>query len=129
MATSKLIAALLGPPLVAVAASMLLNAGALPAMIEQAAHDPALIMVSGVITFVAGLAILHAHNVWTGGWVVVVTVLGWLFVAGGLVRILVPFWFAGVAAEIAHNSGFIFGEAVVLLALGGFLSFKGYVRS
>jgi hypothetical protein len=126
MAPSKLLAALIGPTFVAIAASMLLNSGSLPALIEQASHDPALILVSGVITFVAGLAIVRAHNVWTGGWNVVVTVLGWLFAVGGLARILFPFQLAELAAEIGRNTGFIVGEAVVLLAIGAFLSFKGY---
>ena len=126
MATSKMLSALIGPALMAIAASMLLNVNALPALIGQFAREPALIWISGMIVFVAGLAIVRAHNVWAGGWVVAVTVIGWLFLLGGLARILFPFQLAAMAAEIGQNTGFIVVEAVILLAIGAFLSFKGY---
>ena len=67
MTTSKNIAALIGPTLIAIALAMLFNLGSFPAMIDQVSRDPALIFLSGVLLFVAGLAILRAHNVWTGG--------------------------------------------------------------
>ena len=80
MKTSKTIAGLIGPTLVAIAASMLLNIGSFPALAEQVSRDPALIFVSGILLFVAGLAIVRVHNRWTDGWPVLVTVLGWLAV-------------------------------------------------
>ena len=83
METSKMLAGLIGPTLVAVGASMLLNLGSLPALIGQASGDAALILTTGMFTFVAGLAIVRVHNRWSGGWPVIVTVLGWVFVLGG----------------------------------------------
>jgi hypothetical protein len=90
MTTSKTIAGLIGPTLVAIAASMLLNIGSFPALAEQVSRDPALIFVSGILLFVAGLAIVRVHNRWTNGWPVLVTVLGWLFVLGGLAECFFP---------------------------------------
>jgi hypothetical protein len=129
MTTSKTISGLIGPTLVVIAVSMLLNRGSLPALIEQVSRDPALVLLSGIIIFVAGLAIVRAHNLWKAGWPVLVTVLGWLFMFQGLVRMLFPTQLAAIAAGIAQNVGFIVGEAVVILALGCFLSFKAYSRS
>jgi hypothetical protein len=57
MTTSKTIAGLIGPTLVALAAGMLLNIGSFPALAEQVSRDSALIFVSGILLFVAGLAI------------------------------------------------------------------------
>jgi hypothetical protein len=45
---------------------MLFNFGSFPALAEQISRDPGLIFVSGIILFVAGLAIVRAHNIWTG---------------------------------------------------------------
>ena len=126
MAMSKAIAGLIGPTLVAIATGMLLNLGSFPAIAEQVSRDPALILVSGILLFIAGLAIVRAHNLWTGGWPVLVTILAWLAVLGGLVRILFPTRLAALAAGLAQSSGLIATAAVVLLALGAFLSFKGY---
>jgi hypothetical protein len=33
-------------------------------------------MIAGYAAFVAGLAIVYFHNRWTGGWPVLVTVMG-----------------------------------------------------
>ena len=74
METSKVLAGLIGPTLVAAGASMLLNLGSLPALIGQASGDAALILTTGMFTFVAGLAIVRVHNRWSGGWPVIVTV-------------------------------------------------------
>jgi hypothetical protein len=47
MKTSKTIAGLIGPTLVAITASILLNIGSFPELAEQVSRDPALIFVSG----------------------------------------------------------------------------------
>ena len=128
MTPSKTIAGLVGPTLVVIAASLLLNLGSLPALMEQASRDPALIYLSGIIIFVPGLAIVRVHNFWKADWPVVVTVIGWLFVFSGVARMLFVTQLAALAARIGQNVGFIVGIAVVLLAIGGFLSFKAYSK-
>jgi len=95
---------------------------------EQFSRDPALIFLSGILLLVAGIAIVRAHNIWAGGWPVLVTVLGWLAVLGGLLRMLFPTRFAAIAAGVGQSTGLIIAVTVVLLVLGAFLSFKGYSR-
>jgi cytochrome bd-type quinol oxidase subunit 2 len=126
MTTSKRIAGLIGPTLVAMAAAMLLNLGSFPALAEQISRDPALILVSGVLLLVAGLAIVREHNHWTGGWPVLVTALGWLAIIGGLARMLFPFQLAGIAGGLGQGTALVIVAAIVLLLVGGFLSFKAY---
>jgi hypothetical protein len=128
MTPTKTIAALIGPTLVAIAAGMLLNLGSFPALAEQVSHEPALIFLSGVLLFVAGLAIVRAHNLWTGGWPVLVTILGWFAILSGLVRILLPTWLAALAGGFGQQTGLVTTMAVVLLVIGALLSFKGYSR-
>ena len=128
MATSKMIAGLIGPTLLAMAVGLLLNLGSFPAMIEAISRDPVLILISGILLFVAGLAVVRAHNIWTGGWPVLVTVLGWIAIVGGLIRILFPLQLATLAAGLGQNIAMIGSVAVVLLVVGAFLSFKGFTR-
>ena len=129
MANSKTLAALIGPTLIALAAATLINLGSISTLVESVSHDPALVMVSGVLSFVAGLAVVRVHNHWAGDWAVLVTILGWLLLVGGLVRILFPIWLAGMAANFGQNTGFIAGEAVVSLVIGAFLSYKAYISA
>src|ERR1039458_1260312 len=44
----------------------------------------------GILLFVAGLAIVRAHNRWIRGWPVLVTLVGWAAIFGGLFRMLAP---------------------------------------
>ena len=46
------------------AIAVLLNLGTWPTLVEQGFRDPALIFASGFPLFVAGLAIVRAHNRW-----------------------------------------------------------------
>jgi len=126
--TSKSIAGLVGPTLVAGAVAVFLNLGAWPALVEQAFRDPALIFVSGFPLFVAGLAIVRAHNRWEGSWPVVVTLVGWLTLLSGLSRILFPTQIASIAIGAVQITGVLPAVAVVILVVGAFLSFKGYSR-
>jgi hypothetical protein len=128
MTTSKTIAGLIGPTLVAGAAAVLLNLAAWPVLVAQAFRDPPLVFVSGFPLFVAGLAIVRAHNRWAGGWPLLVTVLGWLALFGGLSRILFPARLADIAVPAVQSPGVLATVAVVLLVIGAFLSFKGYSR-
>jgi hypothetical protein len=107
MANSKMIAALVGPSLIAGALSIFINLGVWPEIVDEAAQDPALLWVSGWPVFVAGLAIVYFHNQWKGGWPTLVTALGWLAVIGGLARILFPWKVAGIglAVTAAHTAG------------------------
>jgi len=128
MTTSKTIAGLIGPTLIAIGATILLDLSTWPFLLEQFSHDPALIYLSGLLLFVAGLAIVRAHNRWTVGWPMLVTVLGWLAVLGGLLRMLFPIQFGQLALGLAPRTGVLSAVAAVLLVAGVFLSFKAYRR-
>lgn len=128
MPVSKTIAGLIGPTLVAIAAAVLLNLDFFPVMAQQVSREPALIFLSGILLFVAGLAIVRVHNVWTGGWPVLVTVLGWLAMIGGLVRLFFPGFVASLAARIGPSIAPIVATAAVCFLVGAFLSYKAYGR-
>ena len=128
MKTSKTIAALVGPTLIASSLAILINLKAWPALVDQGFHDPPLIFVSGYPVFVAGLAIVRFHNRWAGGWPLLVTGLGWLAVLGGLSRILFPSRLAEIAIPAVHTTGVMPIAAIIILLLGAFLSLKAYGR-
>jgi cytochrome bd-type quinol oxidase subunit 2 len=128
MTRSKSIASLIGPTFVAGAVAVLLNLRAWPALVEQGFHDPALIFESGFPLLVAGLAIVRAHNRWEGSWPVLVTMVGWLGLLGGLSRILFPTRLAPIAIAAVHTTGVLPAMAMVFLVVGAFLSYQGYRR-
>ncbi len=125
MQTSKTIAALAGPTLLAGALSVLLN---WPSLFEQAIKDPPLILLSGFLLLPAGLAIVYFHNRWASGWPVIVTILGWLFVLSGFLRMVFPAQLSNIGLKLMQSASFMPVIAVLLLALGAFLSYKAYGR-
>jgi hypothetical protein len=66
---------------------------------------------------VPGLAIVYFHNRWTGGWPVLVTVMGWLSLVVGLLRMVFPTQMAAMATKLAPSAAGVFPAfAVVFLA-------------
>jgi hypothetical protein len=127
MAQSKLIAGLVGPLLVAIGVAMLINHQLFPAMIGEIAHNIGLIFLSGILVFLAGVAIVRVHNVWTGSWRVVITLIGWAAIASGIVRMWFPQRAAPIAEALGSNATGLLVGGIVVLALGAFLTFKAYL--
>ncbi len=126
MQPATFIARLTGPLLVVIGIGVLLNPSNYLAMIAEAAHSPTLIYISGLLTLPLGLAILNLHRAWTADWRVVITVLGWLLLIGGVIRIVLPQFTATLAISLYSTSTALAVFAVIMLVLGGFLSFEGY---
>ena len=65
------------------------------------------------------------HPLWTHDWRSLITAIGWLLAVIGAFRIFAPQFVTFVARD-RPASGFLIGAGIVLLALGGFITFKGY---
>jgi drug/metabolite transporter (DMT)-like permease len=120
------IARLLGPVFSVIGIGMLANGVIYHEMAGQFLSVYPLIYFSGILALLAGLAILNAHNAWTRDWRSLITALGWIMTAVGTFRILAPQFVTYVGRAIGPDTGFFAGAGIVLLALGGFITFKGY---
>ena len=81
-----------------------------------------------MLTLPLGLAILNVYRAWTADWRVIVTVLGWLLVIGGVIRIMLPQFTATLATMLYSTPTGLTVFAVLMVVLGGYLSFEGYIR-
>ena len=118
MADPKRIAGLLGPTLVVLAASEAVNAHIWTAVPATQTY------LAGSLWFLAGLAIVRAHNGWTGGWPVLVTLVGWFAILGGLFRMFAPEF----AQARVPSAALVLGGQLVLFLIGAFLTLKAYGR-
>ena len=121
-----LIARLIGPLFAALGLGMLLNATFYAAAIGEGVHSPVLIAIAGMATLAAGLAILNAHRAWTADWRVLVTVIGWIFIIAGLIRLILPTLAETLAPAVYSGPAALMVAGVVVLIIGGILSFEGY---
>ena len=124
--TSRYLAKLIGPVFLAIGVGMLINAPVYRLLGDQFLQSAALIYLSGLLVLPAGIAIVLAHNVWTADWRVLITVFGWLAVIGGTARIVLPQFVQYAGGAIFHLSMLPFIGGVIVLVLGGVLSFFGY---
>jgi hypothetical protein len=127
MQKSLIIARLIGPVLSAIGIGMLVNQPAYREMAAQFLGGLPFIYFSGILGLVAGLYILNVHNVWTPDWRSAVTAVGWFLTCVGAFRIIAPQFSSFVGSAIVANGGFFVGAGIVLLGLGGFITFKGYM--
>src|SRR5262249_15470555 len=96
-----------------------------PAMVDQ----PALLWVSGMLSFVSGLAIVLGHNVWRDPGATGVLLLGGVMAIKGAALLLVPAagWTAllGAMHYPSHS-----GVYTIIPALAGaYLTYAGFARS
>jgi hypothetical protein len=126
MDRSLFLARLIGPTFVVIALGMLINPSMYESMIVEALRPGILLYLSGLLSLLAGLAIINLHNTWHMDWRVIITVLGWLMTIGGIIRIVAPQ--ITIAIGSAVYSGRTIVVALIVGALGAFLSVKGYVQ-
>src|ERR1043166_3640189 len=126
MSTSIFLAKLIGPVCLVIGLALLLNRAAFRTLAGQFLDSPPLMFLSGVITLPVGLAIVLSHNVWAGDWRILITIIGWLGIIGGVARILVPQRAAAVGRTMLANPSTLCISAGVYLVFGALLSFYGY---
>jgi hypothetical protein len=88
---------------------------------------PSVIYLSGVLMFVAGLAIVRVHNFWARDWTVLITLCGWSFLVLGLVRIFAANQYHQ-AAQAASSMAFMVTEGF-FLAVALVITFMSYKRT
>lgn len=118
MKNSKQIAGLVGPSIIALTISEALNAHIWAGNIAPVIH------FNGAVLFVAGLAIVRAHNQWIRGWPVIVTLAGWLAMLVGVFRMFAPEIYLREAQNASATLAI--GSAVLLCPIGIYLTFKAY---
>ena len=125
MQPAVFIARLIGPAFVAVGLGVLANGPFYTALILEAVHSPTLIYFSGLMALVPGLAILNVHRSWSG-WPVIITIIGWLMVIGGVIRLVLPATTATLASDPYSKPFVLLIVALVVLVVGAHLCFEGY---
>ncbi len=120
MANSKQVGALVGPTLVAMLVSEF-------PLVQPHLYDtqiPPVIYLSGVLMFVAGLAVVRAHNVWARNWSVLITLSGWFFLVLGLVRMFAASQYRQATQSTNSMTFMVLEGFLFVVALA--ITFKAY---
>jgi hypothetical protein len=89
--------------------------------------DQPLLFITGVFTTMFGLAIVLAHNRWSGGALgVVVTLYGWIALLKGLTFLWLPPAVQANAWQSLHFEQYFYVYMIFSLAVGGYLTYGGF---
>ena len=84
-----------------------------------------LVYLSGVLFFIAGLSIVRKHNIWVWGWQSFITIIGWLGLLLGILRMFFPQMYSAKF----KNDNFAFAVELFLILIGLILTIKAYLPS
>jgi hypothetical protein len=126
MRTSIFLARLIGPVMALVGISLLMNEAAFRKMATEFLRSPALIFFSGMILMPAGLAIVLSHNVWVLNWPVIITLLGWIAVISGALRVFAPDRALEIGKKAIASKQIITVSAAFWLVIGAVLCYFGF---
>ena len=117
----------MGPVILAASISLFINGERQLEMAREFLESPPLIYLSGILVMAAGLAIVLYHNVWVLDWRVIITVLGWLAVIGGTMRIIFFRTVEKLGEAMLDKSWALTLAGLVWLVVGAVLCFFGYI--
>ena len=126
MDNSILLAKFIGPYIMVIGFGLLFNSKAYQKVIEDFFKNAALVYVTGLITLVAGLAIVIFHNLWILDWRIIITFFGWNILIKGAWLIISPNTSAKLAALFAKDNKLVIVPWIIMFAVGIFLTTKGY---
>ena len=126
MNTSRFIARLIGPLFLVMGLGMVIEGDLVRALSQEFLSNISLIYFAGMLTLVAGLAIINTHNVWEANWRVIVTILGWLAVIGGVIRLLFPGKVQALGVGMLSHPHAMLISGAIILVVGAILCWTGY---
>jgi hypothetical protein len=128
MQTSLFLARLIGPVMLVLGAALLINAREFRAVMDDFIANPTFAFLTGLMALPAGLAIVLTHNVWAADWRVLITLIGWLTIFKGAIRLLAPQQVTNIGRQLLAKPQILTISAAIWILLGAVLCFFGYVR-
>ncbi|HHF7346652.1 TPA: hypothetical protein ACPSKE_002094 [Legionella feeleii] len=99
---------------------------ALKAIITDILGQRALMFFIALLTVILGLLLVISHNVWVMGWPVIITLIAWLVLIGGVYRLINPDLLTKVAQWWLRNPAYLIIAAILYLIIGLYLLYRAY---
>ncbi len=120
------LAQIIGPVVLAAAIGFLLHPKFYKKIMSDFEKHEGLTYFTGIIVMILGLIIVLNHNIWEWSAAGVVTFFGWSSLIKGATFLVAPKLLFGISNSFLKNTGLIKFSMVVVLAIGGYLSYLGY---
>lgn len=95
-------------------------------MLNKMIDNEAILFVTGLLVFVIGCFLVAHHNIWIGGWTIIITIFGWLTLLKGLMMMVIPEISIKLYKFIKISGRQLSVYGVIVFALGIIFTYLGY---
>ena len=85
--------------------------------------SPALTLIAGLIGMVFGVILVEHHNIWTANWTVIITIISWLFLIGGIIIVVFPKALSIISKYYKHSRAW----GIFMICFGLLFGYWGFL--
>jgi hypothetical protein len=125
---SIFLARIIGLMLMIVCSATLFNRKHFPGWMNDVIVHPVLVFIIGIFDVLLGLLIIFTHNIWEFDWRILITLMGWLLLIRGILRLFFPqsiINFIRQQKRQQYDSIILIISSVFFL-IGLFLTYQGF---
>lgn len=115
MCISMFFAQVIGVYLFLWSLAMLIHATRYKKTMHEFLGNSALMAFAGGISLILGLIIVTTHNIWVTEWPILITVIGWLLILQGVMRIMFPDSTAKIWKDMMASTAYTLISWIALL--------------
>ena len=91
---------------------------------EDFDKSPALTFIVGFLSAIVGLILVTYHNIWNANWTVLITIISWFVLIGGLIIVIYPKLFLFLSKYYRHST--IWG--IFMICFGLIFGYFGFLN-
>lgn len=122
MALSFLTAKIIALIYLALGVGILIKRIDFSSIVDDLERSPALTFISGALGITIGMVLVEYHNLWVMAWPLLITLIGWGFLVGGIVVVLFPQVL--FIYRVPFKNPMLLGSAIT--AFGLFIGYFGF---
>lgn len=117
----------IGPVMLAVGLGIFFSKNYYEKVYRHLEQETLSVLMSGIIAVVVGIAIVLHHNFWHSLLAGIVSLIGWLSIAKGLLLIIVPKVVDQIGDWMADKKGWFKFAAILYTVIGAYVSYMAYM--
>jgi hypothetical protein len=118
MTSTVFLLRLLGCSFLGVGASILIAQSHYRKVLRNASQEPAAFLLAAILPFVVGLSIVITNTLWATPAEIVVSVVGWMILLKGIIRLLAPEWAMKTTGSLGARYLSAWGIVVAIMGIG-----------
>lgn len=94
--------------------------------IVKLAQDEGLLVFSGFLGVMIGVGHILLFNSWSLDWILILTLIGWISLFKGMIRVFIPKWTQKFVKDFHSKSSNTSATLVIIFIVGLYLVVKGF---